>query len=241
METNNRTIDNPFDPLQKPMAPLTFRRLCGDVFFTLVNYGVFLKKKMFSPATFTFRGAPYRYFYGWYARTWLTERCVEIPIILYFMKTHRGEVLEVGNVLSHYFHARHPVIDKFEKAPGVINSDIEAFQSSKRFNLIISISTLEHVGLHDDVRDPKKVLRCIDHLRSLLAPNGTFIVTVPLGINPDMDRYLFDGTIPCAWVSCVQRTSLNSWEESLPPEINHAVYSGKWPGAHTIAVACIHR
>lgn len=241
MEKNNCFVDNPFDPLQKQKAPLTLKQLLGDGFYTLFYYGVFLKKKLFSRASFTFRGTLYRYFYGWYKRTWLTERCVEIPIILYFMKKYSGDVLEVGNVLSHYLPVKHIVVDKFEKAPGVIKSDIEAFQSSTRFDLIISISTLEHVGLHDDVRDPRKVLRCIANLRSLLATNGTFIFTIPLGINPDMDRYLSDGTIPCTWVSCIQRTSLNSWEESPTLKINHAVYSEKWPGAHIVAVACIHR
>jgi hypothetical protein len=82
----------------------------------------------------------------------------------------------VGNVLSHYFSVNHDVVDKYEKAEGVINRDIIDFHPSKEYDLIISISTLEHVGWDEDIsdhkilHDPSKILRAIENLRGLLAP-----------------------------------------------------------------------
>jgi hypothetical protein len=40
-------------------------------------------------------------------------------------------VLEVGNVLSHYFPVHHDVLDKYEKAKGVINEDVVEFSPAK--------------------------------------------------------------------------------------------------------------
>lgn len=241
MKTSANPVDNPFDVSRNRKIRATPRQFIGDTLFTVLNYGIFLKKRLFDRTSFSFRGVSYRYFHGWYARTWLTERSVEIPIILRFKREHPGTTLEVGNVLSHYFPVRHAIIDKFEPARGVINGDIETFQSPQPFDLIVSISTLEHVGLHDDVRDPEKVLRCIDHLRSMLTTNGILLFTVPLGINPDMDRYLLGGVIRCAWITYMRRTATCCWEESPPPLAEIPAYGGKWPGAAFLAFACCNR
>src|SRR5439155_26790749 len=65
---------------------------------------------------------PYQYFYHPYNQTYCNERAVEIPIVWPLVRSVPPErVLEVGNVLSHYFPTRHAIIDKFEHAPGVQN------------------------------------------------------------------------------------------------------------------------
>src|SRR2546422_127317 len=81
--------------------------------------------------TFIFNGRSYRYFYHVYNKTWKNERGVEIPIFWEIVQTHQGKrILEVGNVLSHYFHIQHDVVDRYEVAPGVINQDIVVFSPS---------------------------------------------------------------------------------------------------------------
>src|SRR5881396_1029660 len=69
-----------------------------------------------SGRSFTARGVDYRYFYHAYNQTYCNERAVEIPIVWPIVQRVPPErVLEVGNVLSHYFSTRHDVVDKYER------------------------------------------------------------------------------------------------------------------------------
>ena len=112
------------------------------------------------PGTFILQGRPYRYFYHPYNTTWKNERAVEIPIILdkiQFYHYQGGRILEVGNVLSNYVHFQHDIIDKYDKSEGVINQDVVDFQPAEnendKYDLIVSISTIEHVGWDETPRD----------------------------------------------------------------------------------------
>lgn len=120
---------------------------------------------------FVFQGKKYKYFYHRYNRTWTNERAVEIPIIREIWKENKGkEVLEIGNVLSHYFSVNHDIVDKYEKAKSIINEDVVNLKPSKKYDLIISISTLEHVGFDEEPKEPEKILRAIENLKNLLSP-----------------------------------------------------------------------
>ncbi|MBH0190215.1 MAG: hypothetical protein HP492_00290, partial [Nitrospira sp.] len=110
--------------------------------------------------TFRFGGREYDYLYHPYNRTWKNERGVEIPIFRELLLQHEGKrVLEVGNVLSHYFPIQHDVVDKYEVSPGVINKDIVGFLPQQTYHLIVSISTLEHVGWDEQPQEPAKLLQ----------------------------------------------------------------------------------
>jgi len=66
--------------------------------------------------------------------------------------------IEVGNVLFHYFDISHEVVDKYEKAPGVTSENILDFRPERRYDLIVYISILEHVGFDKPPRDTRKAL-----------------------------------------------------------------------------------
>ena len=68
------------------------------------------------------------------------------------------KILEVGNILSHYFSVNHDIVDKYEKDVDVINQDIIDYHPNKKYDLIVSISSLEHVGEDETPREPKKIL-----------------------------------------------------------------------------------
>ena len=77
-----------------------------------------------------------------------------------FLEHHSsGKVLEVGNVLSWYGPVHHDVLDKYEVTSGVINQDVVDFVPRHQYNVIVAISTIEHVGWDETPRDPTKVLR----------------------------------------------------------------------------------
>ena len=152
--------------------------------------------KRFPPQqTFTLQGKPYRYFYNLYNITWKNERAVEIPIVWDAVQANASRrILEIGNVLSWYFPIQHDVLDKYEIADGVINEDIVDFNPPEKYDLIVSISTLEHVGWDESQREPAKIVRAVEHLKNLLSPGGCLLITAPLGYNTALDEYLQNGS-----------------------------------------------
>jgi SAM-dependent methyltransferase len=193
--------------------------------------------------SFIFQGANYRYFYHSYNRTWRNERAVEIPIIRNIAKENEAKtILEVGNVLSHYFHIDHDIIDKYEKAKAVINEDVVNFHPSKKYDLIISISTLEHVGWDEDPRDPSKVIRAIENLLELLSPGGKIIVTLPLGYNNELDKFLKERRLALDKQYYLKRISKsNKWIETTWDDVCGAKYGKPFPNANALIIGIIER
>ncbi len=158
---------------RKVLAPLLIRRspLCG--------------------ATFTgWDGAELPYFCHRHNVTWRNERAVELPVAVDFLYRHGdGTGLEFGNVLNHYGLGKpRTVIDRYETAAGVTNIDVLDIDPRLRFDYIVSISTLEHVGWDETPREPGKAELAYQHLRSLLAPGGRMLITIPLGHHEHLDE-----------------------------------------------------
>lgn len=190
--------------------------------------------------TFVFDGRSYPYLYHFCNKTWKNERGVEIPIFRELLLEHDSKrVLEVGNVLSHYFPIHHDVVDKYEVAPGVINQDVVEFTPTKHYDLILSISTLEHVGWDETPREPDKLLCAIDHLRNrCLASGGQIVASLPIGYNKFFDELLRDGKSPFTQQHFLKRISTrNYWVESDWNGCKDATY-GRFV-AHAICIGII--
>tara|TARA_Y100000310_G_scaffold204358_1_gene204618 strand:- start:6532 stop:7242 length:711 start_codon:yes stop_codon:yes gene_type:complete len=159
---------------------------------SIITYypAIFVKSKKFS-----FNGKRYPYFYDPYNHTWLNERSIEVPIILNEMKKCKGKILEVGNVLAHYEKLDHDVLDKYEKSEGVINEDAVSFTTNKKYDLIASISTVEHIGWDEPEKSSDKIPRTIENLKKCLNEKGKIIATVPMGYNPHLDKLIDEGMI----------------------------------------------
>lgn len=187
---------------------------------------------------FNFHGRGYRYFIHRYNNTWLNERTIEIPIIWKLVKEYNPqEVLEIGNVLSHYFSVNHDIVDKYEKAGRIINQDAVSFNPGKQYRLIASISTLEHVGWDEKPRDPEKFLRAVENLRNLLSPGGQMVVTLPMGYNVYLDDLLKRGEKifdRCHYLKRISRD--NRWTEVDWRDIENAKYGQPFPFANAIVV-----
>jgi len=145
---------------------------------------------------FLFNNKLYNYYFRDYNNTSVNERKVEIPIIIdYIRKWPGAQILEVGNVLSHYFvNVCHDIVDKDEEAEHVINIDIVDYAPEKKYNLIVSISTLEHVGFEGDDGQyqwtPGHVQKAFSNLKALLEPGGELVFSVPLGYHHELDEVL---------------------------------------------------
>ena len=193
------------------------------------------------PGTFTFQGKPYRYFYNHYNTTWKNERAVEVPIILEEVKFHRGSrILEVGNVLSNYVHFQHDIVDKYDKTTGVTNQDVVDFQPHGKYDLIVSISTLEHVGWSEKPRDPKKILLAFENLTKCLASGGKIIVTLPIGYNTYLDKLLKEDKIHFTEQYYLKRISDdNKWIQVERGEVCEAKYNAPFPFANAVVIGVI--
>lgn len=195
----------------------------------------------FLPAKrFDFQGKELSYFYHRYNMTWAAERCIEVPIgKAYLEQFGDRNVLEIGNVLSHYFPARHDILDKFEKGSGIINQDIVGFQPNKKFDLILSISTFEHIGFDDESGSDssRKILEAIATAKSLLTEKGKLVITVPIGYNPDLNLMIRKGTLGCTQQFFFKRTHKLHWEPCSKEEALVCRYKSPFPYANAILVA----
>jgi SAM-dependent methyltransferase len=168
---------------------------------------------------FRFAGDDYPYLYHRHKFTWLTERAVEVPIAQAVVERHRGaRILEVGNVLSHYRPVEHIVADKYERAPGVVNRDVLDLGGLGEFDLVLAVSTLEHVGRDEEPRDPGKAVQAVHALRSLLAPGGRLVMTVPVGYHLGLDAALRDGGLATGSLRALRRDRLGPHWREVPVE-----------------------
>lgn len=167
-----------------------------------------------------------------------TERTVEIPWVKNILRQYESsEILEVGNVLSNYISFSHDIVDKYESGPGIINEDIVAFDTGKRYDLIITISTLEHIGFDEPQKESGKNVLAFENLKKLLKTGGKMVITVPLGYNPEIDEFI---RINEEWFNEVHylvRTSrFNYWVEANLGEALKRPYGSKYPAANAVAL-----
>lgn len=191
--------------------------------------------------TFTFNKEKYNYFIHPYNYTWRNERIIEIPVIKKLLDENSDKkILEIGNVMSHYYKINHDVLDKYEKASGVINRDVVNYKPKIKYDLIIAISTLEHVGW-DETGDYKKILKAINNIKKLLGKNGQIIFTHPLGYNFFMDEYLRNGKIKLSDALLMQRiSSENEWKQ-VPWKRQILRYHYPYPYANGLLVGIIKK
>ncbi len=155
-------------------------------------------------------------------------------------KNKGKRILEIGNVLSNYYDISHDIVDKYEKAPNVINKDVVDFKTNDKYDLIVSISTLEHVGWDEESRDDEKIPKALENLRNLLKLDGTMIVTLPFGYNKALNRHLNLGTIRFNEQHYLLRTGSNSWREASWDEVKETIFGNPYSGANGLIIGIDH-
>lgn len=188
--------------------------------------------------SFWYDGTEYEIMRHRYCYTWLNERAVEVRLGLSVLDAAGGgRVLEVGNVLSHFREVDHTVVDKYEQAPGVHNVDVVDLDLPDRYDLIISISTLEHVGFDEEPKDPGKPARAVARLTELLAPGGRLWCTVPPGYNPSLDADLQAGRLGFTRLTALRSDRSGKWTEIPIERAWDGYYDWLLFTARTIVVA----
>ena len=186
---------------------------------------------------FVYAGRQYPYFIARYRVTWLNERAVELPIALAELRAQPASgVLEIGNVLGHYVSAAHRVVDKYESSPGVENIDVLEVSTATRYPLILSVSTLEHVGWDERPRDPHKAAAAIEHLKRCLAPGGKLFLTIPLGYNPPLEEQLADNRLGLTGIDCLVRVGDLEWRQVPWGSQGPRPYGTPFPCANAVVI-----
>ncbi|HET7149508.1 MAG TPA: hypothetical protein VFI73_13535 [Candidatus Nitrosopolaris sp.] len=221
-----------------PLAPGVWYAFHLDGFYSLLHFIYCRKIKRHN--TILTLGKTFHYFDTF--KTWHGERSVEIPIVMEMVRKYQGKnILEVGNVLSHHVRFEHDILDKYEMANGVINADVVDFTSEKKYDLIVSISTLEHVGWDEKPRDDTKILLALENMRNLISSRGgTIMITVPLGYNPTLDKLLKEGAIRFSRQHNLLRISKgNDWREASWETVLAAKYNTPLPFANGLLIGII--
>jgi hypothetical protein len=209
---------------------------------TIGSYAAFVaglpRTVLGSRRAFAFAGRRYPYRYDRYNLTWLNERTVELPIAAGALEAHRGErVLEIGNVMAHYGHGGHEVVDKYEHEANVRNLDVLDLEPDRRWDLILSVSTLEHVGVDETPRDPTRGAAAAQLLAQRLAPGGELLITIPVGYNAELDAALVGGALPGLELQALRRTAAGPhWKQVDPSEVIGLGYDWRNSSARAVLV-----
>lgn len=202
----------------------------------------------FKRNNFIFNNQRINYFHHLYNTTFRKERIIEIPIVRFFMKDYIGkEILEVGNVLNHYTKFKHDVVDKYEVYPEVINEDILTYKPNKLYDLIISISTLEHIGWDEKSnycrnKDKNILIKVIANLSNLLKNGGKLICTLPVGYNLYLDKLLRNKKLPFTKIYYMKRISKdNRWKQVNYAEVKDIKYGFPYQNANGVIIGIIHK
>jgi len=171
----------------------------GGLFFALkkmwefildlfIMHFLFLKQKRY----FSFNGKRLPYLYHPYNKAWKNSRAVEVPITLDYISNYKGNrILEFGNVINHYKKFEHDVLDKYESVGGIINKDVINFKPKNKYDIIISISTLEHVGIDDFPKDSSKAIGALLNLKdNCLKSDGAMKIIIPINYNPSLTEII---------------------------------------------------
>jgi SAM-dependent methyltransferase len=217
-----------------------------SVFFTILpNYFWLSYYKLFkSSETFEFQGNAYHYLFRANYPTWKNERAAVIPIVWKMIHRYRQQnkrVLEVGNTLSYVFKVDHDILDKYEIVEGVINEDAVDFNPPEQYDLIVSIFTLQLVGLNESLREPVKGLKAMQNLKRHLAPGGRMVVVHALGHNHEMDKLLKNGTMQFNRQFYLKRISRYKWKETTWDDVKDSTYDYSVPTANGIVIGIIEK
>jgi hypothetical protein len=168
----------------------------------------FLFEKLSLEPEFLFISEKIPYFFHSYNNLGYTERAIEIPIVKYLIQQYdRADALEIGNVSSHYYgefqtlFKSKTVVDLYEIGYDVINLDISKYFPKKKFDLVFSISTFEHMdsdrGMSLNYKKGTSKLTSVasDNIQhvadNVLSDKGVFILSAPLGYSKEWDNTFY--------------------------------------------------
>ena len=159
---------------------------------------------------------------------------------LWFYKQNKHDtVLEIGNVMHQLLviPKGYDVLDKYEIGKKIINEDAVSFKSNKRYDMILSVSTIEHIGFDEEDKDPNKPVATIRNIKKLLKPTGRIFITVPLRYNPAIDKMIREQSFKFMRSYFLKRVSYwGYWKQTTMEDALRMKYRSRYQNANAIAI-----
>jgi len=176
------------------------------------------------------------YFDHPYNQTLFNERCVEVALALKFIEEH-PDFIEVGAVLPYYGYASNLVIDPFDPKGTDTRRIIECDVTGKN---VISISTLEHIGVEEYGNEVLSDTEAIESLKQIIDQAENYFITIPIGYNHKLDEQLLEllEDLKCYGVIRVPRESARvpNWKKIYPVTHLRYKYHSPYPFANFVLI-----
>lgn len=154
-------------------------------------------------------------------------------------------ILEVGCVLKHYSFSskiKLIVVNKYEKFENVINEDIVEYKPKIKYDLIVSVSTIEHIGIEDGIIIPEKAKYAINQIiKNCLSKKGSFYFTIPIGYNKYLDKQIFNNEISFSEKHYFIKFDKNTWLEASKDQVLDSKYNKPFIGANALFLGVIKK
>ncbi|MBO4405789.1 MAG: hypothetical protein J5821_03590 [Alphaproteobacteria bacterium] len=124
----------------------------------------------------------------------MTERCLEMAIAKIWLEKNKEDVIEIGAVSPYYFqNLTHDVCDPADKHERV-NLKTSMFNLDLKDKNVLSISTIEHIGMGEYGIPINKNESAVSALKKILRESRKCLITFPVGRNKELDLYVFENT-----------------------------------------------
>jgi len=184
--------------------------------------------------TFTFRGTEYKT-----RADAPLARMVELPVAQRWLGGQQGKVLEVGNVLAHWGSLGHDVLDKYERHSAVTyREDIATWRPMHKYEAIVCISTIEHVG-EKSSQNWKPLVAVYNMLLYCLKPKGQLLLTFPWRRREAIDAFV--ELLPWTWVGFLHRVGKYEWKQVSKKELAGIRYNTPYKKANAVVIGKVTR
>ncbi|MBV9468262.1 MAG: hypothetical protein JOZ57_03395 [Abitibacteriaceae bacterium] len=163
------------------------------------------------------------------------ERTVEVPLGHDFLdRFPAGTVVEVGAVMPYYGRQEHWVIDLYDSYSGCLREDAVGYDYTG-LN-VLSISTVEHIGLPDyqmgsgQQLAPMLAFRCLE---KMIREANHYLVTFPIGHHKALDQAVQASPYQRA---ILVRDGFNNWQAHPDPNDFNFAYGSPYPFGNAVCV-----
>lgn len=152
-----------------------------------------------------------------------TERAIELSLADYWL-LHTGDACEIGAVTPYYWPGRiRHIIDPCDQHHQVTDKG-SLFDYNFDGKNVLSISTIEHVGMHD--YGLSETNSAVDAIIKITNECSSCLLTLPIGWNKELDEFLLTTNKHDAYrLTFLKRTLKQDWIIAKP----HAAHANYGP------------
>lgn len=124
--------------------------------------------------------------------TLINERAIEIPVGIRFLNHYPMKTItELGSVMNFYGYQEHTVVDLFEQSnPAGLVHNVDALDWDFTGRNVLSLSTVEHIGLSDYDNLDLRPEKAIDVCEKIIRESDNFLISWGLHYHEYIDTWV---------------------------------------------------